>query len=71
VGGMTTEYPILCKACVRWLGSACLSFPNGIPEQILLYGGDHRESLGLEAPFDLDPAKQDEYDEWLRFSPYA
>jgi hypothetical protein len=68
---MTTEYPILCKACRRWMGFACLSFPSGIPESILVYGGDHRKSIGLEAPFELDPEKQAAFDEWMRFSPYA
>ena len=66
---MTTEYPILCKACLRWQGESCLSFPSGIPDSILRYGGDHRQPIGLEGPFDLDPSKQALFDEWLTFAP--
>jgi hypothetical protein len=68
---MTTQMPILCKACLRWRGETCLSFPTGIPEAIIRYGADHRTSIGLEAPFSLDPSKQELFNEWLTFSPYV
>lgn len=73
---MTTEYPILCKACARWhgpgpAGAYCDSFPDGIPEDILPYGADHREPRGRELPFELDPARRDLYQDWLDYSPNA
>jgi hypothetical protein len=69
---MTTQYPTLCRSCVRRVDAVtCLSFPSGIPDEIVRYGADHRESIGLEMPYQLDPTKQYLLDEWLTFSPYA
>jgi hypothetical protein len=68
---VTTELPILCKACSRWQGATCLSFPEGIPEEIIRYGGDHRVSRDGEVPFQLDPARQPFFDLWLRYTPQA
>jgi hypothetical protein len=62
--------PALCDACRHWRGEAtCSSFPSGIPEGILRYGSDHRSSRDGEPPFELDPAKQEAYDLWLRYRP--
>lgn len=61
--------PSLCPACVRWDGTgACTSFPDGIPARILVYGGDHRESIAGEPPFELAPDRREAYDEWLRYA---
>lgn len=69
---MTTELPNLCDACVRYDGAAaCTSFPEGIPEDILVWAHDHRQPIADELPFELDPAKRELYNQWLRFSPHA
>jgi hypothetical protein len=69
--------PNLCNSCTRLIDgtgmssesgqAVCTSFPEGIPEDIILFGDDHRTSLGGEEPFELDPAKRDIYDEWLAY----
>jgi hypothetical protein len=66
--------PVLCLACARWHGQpppgqqsdTCTSFPAGIPPDILVWGADHRTSRAGEPPFELDPARQQHYDDWLR-----
>ena len=71
---MTREYETLCKACRRVrlpFDGTCTSFPDGIPDSIYAYGHDHRESVAGEEPFQLDPARQAFYDEWLANSPWA
>jgi hypothetical protein len=62
--------PALCEACRHWRGDlSCSSFPDGIPEEIIRYGSDHRESRDGEEPFELDPTKREAYDLWLRYRP--
>ena len=69
---MTVELPQLCKACIRFDGlSSCTSFPEGIPESILVWSGDHRTSLAGEPPFEADPAKPEALNDWLAYSPNA
>jgi hypothetical protein len=66
---MTSRVPVLCTACSRYGGrDSCTSFPAGIPADILVLGGDHRTSLAGEPPFELDEARRDDYELWLRFS---
>ena len=70
-----THVPNLCDACRRAIDltggsnedglAVCRSFPDGIPEEIILWGGDHREPIVDEAPFELDPAKRGAFDDWL------
>ena len=60
-----TIVPSLCRACTRWTGKGCPSFPGGIPDEIALHGADHRETLGGEPPFERAPGKDDEYTAWL------
>ena len=67
---MTMMAPLLCTACTRFDGvGACTSFPHGIPEDILVWGGDHRQSIDGEPPFELKPGGEDDLASWLRFSP--
>jgi hypothetical protein len=61
--------PTLCVACTRRVdltgdNPTCTSFPEGIPEEIVTFGADHRTSLAGEPPFELDPERQAEYDDW-------
>ena len=62
--------PTLCEACARrldlseYLGT-CTSFPDGIPEDIGTFGDDHRQSIAGEEPFELDPDRQEAFDDWL------
>ena len=63
--------PTLCVACRHRIGDdpeACTSFPEGIPEGIVAYGEDHRRSIGGEEPFELDPAKDDLFQEWAAYN---
>jgi len=66
---MTTNdrVPTLCVACTRRIGDdpeACTSFPQGIPENIVIYGDDHRRSLAGEEPFELDGERADQFNNW-------
>ena len=59
--------PILCQSCTRPLDpqlDTCTSFPDGIPDDIALFGDSHLESLAGEEPFQLDPAKVDLFRDW-------
>jgi hypothetical protein len=72
---MTTHVPNLCDACARAVDltgestpdgqAVCRSFPFGIPEDIIVWGGDHRQPVAAEAPFELDPERREEFDQWL------
>jgi hypothetical protein len=68
---MTTSSPALCLACQRKIdpGNTCTSFPEGIPDDILLGGADHRVSRHGEQPFLLDPAKMAEFEDFQHFAP--
>lgn len=67
---MTSKLPVLCESCARWrFDLTCSSFPDGIPELIIVYGDDHRESLQGEPPFELDPARRSLFDRWERYRP--
>lgn len=64
---MTTVVPSLCRACLRLRdGVSCDAFPGGIPDEIIRYGGDHRDPTrgdhGLQ--FSLDPGKRQEFEDW-------
>lgn len=40
---MTIRFTTLCVACSRLRPDGkCLAFPDGIPEEIVLFGADHR-----------------------------
>ena len=44
---MTSRMPVICNACTRFnsrLG-ACKAFPKGIPDDIVIFGRDHRTSV--------------------------
>lgn len=43
---MTTRVPVLCIACARYIGKRrCSAFTQGIPEDIVIYGADHRRGF--------------------------
>jgi len=66
---VTTEFPRICDACQRLRGDGvCTSFDQGIPENIYVLGADHRQSIAGEEPFELDPAKQSAYEDWLQWA---
>lgn len=68
---MTTRFPNQCQACQRLTDAqngVCTSFPQGIPRQIFALGADHRQSLGSELPFLLDPARRDLFEQWLQWA---
>lgn len=70
-----THVPNLCDACARAVDltggshpdglAVCSSFPDGIPEDIIVWGGDHRQPIADEPPFELDPAKRAALEDWL------
>lgn len=61
------RFPVLCRACARLDEPGfCMSFPEGIPDDIWTFGRDHRVSISGEPPFELDPARRADYDLWLR-----
>lgn len=66
---MTTEAVALCWSCSRLREDqqTCVAFPRGIPDEIRLFGKDHRRPISGDHGFhyDPDPDKQDERDEWL------
>jgi hypothetical protein len=67
---VTSSLPLLCDACARFDGkNACTSFPDGIPEDILVWSGDHRESRHGEEPFLLAPDGVPAFAVWLEYSP--
>lgn len=67
---MTTSLPLLCAACARFDGqAACTSFPEGIPEDILVWSGDHRQSRAGEEPFLLAEDGDAAFARWLKYSP--
>lgn len=40
---MTIRFTTLCVACSRLRpAGACVAFPDGIPEEIVRFGADHR-----------------------------
>jgi hypothetical protein len=69
---MTTRYPVLCPSCTRYHGDGtCDSFPDAIPQTIIILGYDHREPIDTELPFELDPDNPKAYEIWMRWSPYG
>lgn len=66
---MTTYNPNLCRSCLRLNsdGSTCAAYPDGIPDEIRVFGEDHRMPLpgdhGLRYVFDERKAKDRE--DWL------
>jgi hypothetical protein len=59
----------LCLSCANRKddGNTCAAFPDGIPDTILAFGGDHRESVPGDhgVIFKLDTDKQQLFDDWL------
>lgn len=66
---MTSRLPRLCDSCAHDNGDnqTCTSFPAGIPDEINALGGDHRQTIAGEPPYEPDPAARADYDIWLRF----
>lgn len=54
---MTTRIPNLCRACIHYVpdDGTCDAFPRGVPDDILLLGGDHRTSLGVDNGVVFEP----------------
>lgn len=67
---MTTALPSLCRACIRRSRTrpGCEAFPGGIPDNILLFGGDHRAPWAGDRGLQFVQASGDEalaaYDDW-------
>jgi hypothetical protein len=70
--GGEIHVPNLCDACARLIDPTgetptCTSFPDGIPEDIILWGESHLTSIAGEDPFELDPAKRDLFEQWRNY----
>lgn len=39
---MTSRLPSVCASCAHYDAGKCPAFPKGIPDDIVLWGGDHR-----------------------------
>jgi hypothetical protein len=69
---MTTRYPVLCRACVRFDASAgnCAAFPDGIPSSIVEDGGDHRRPVAGDGGVTFQQADGEEakraFDNWAQ-----
>lgn len=69
---MTTQYPTQCVACVRYRGgTTCDAFARGIPDNILLFGDDHRKPVegdnGVVFKLKDTNEARELFDEWLEF----
>lgn len=63
----------LCLACVHRHGADCDAFPDGIPEEILFEGADHREPYpgdhGIR--FEVRPGRERDLTEYLLWKAQA
>jgi len=58
---MTTRAPNLCRACSHYRGDGkCAAFPGGIPDDILLFGADHRTPVLGDGGIVFDPKSDSE-----------
>ena len=69
---MTTQYPNLCQACRHYRGgTTCAAFPDGIPDNILLFGDDHRKPVEGDNGVTFEVKNTNEarglFEEWLEF----
>ena len=66
---MTTVMPSLCLACRRLKdGNVCAAFPEGIPNNIILYGADHRQPIrgdnGILFEMSARPTAPKAFNDW-------
>jgi hypothetical protein len=65
---VTTYMPNLCGSCVHFDKGKCPAFPKGIPDDILLYGGDHRSLWPQQVGTTVHVLKDGEesfFEDWL------
>jgi hypothetical protein len=66
---MTTNVPSLCASC-RFIkkDGTCAAFPDGIPDDILFWGGDHRGivdgQVGTTTHI-LKDGKEQDFEDWV------
>jgi hypothetical protein len=65
---MTSRTPNLCRACERFnvLHGACEAFPEGIPDDILIFGEDHSKPFAGDHGIRFQPGKSLEQVEALQ-----
>jgi hypothetical protein len=64
---MTTIMPNLCGSCTHYDDGKCEAFPQGIPEDIEVWGGDHRLPVPGQVGavvHELQSGKEQEYEDW-------
>ena len=67
---MTTRLPNLCDSCKHFKRTkgTCVAFPGGIPKDIMLFGGDHREVLPNQkgtTVHELADGKEEAFEDWM------
>ena len=67
-----TELPIICVSCKNYFPrkGTCRAFPKGVPEDIQLEGGDHRQPRegdhGIQ--YEQKPGAQETFKQWASFN---
>ena len=59
--------PTLCDSCLLRTGpDTCDAFPDGIPDEILIFGADHREPVDGDngLVWQYDPNGAESYADW-------
>jgi hypothetical protein len=69
---MTSRMPVLCLACSRYRPQkgTCKAFPDGIPDDIQVFGRDHRTSVngdnGIVFLQGEEPEHREAFEDWKR-----
>lgn len=52
---MTSGAIPICVSCSHWQYGSCTAYPEGIPEEIMIEGFDHRKPFGGEQTENGEP----------------
>lgn len=70
---MTSRMPVICNACARFRSNGtCKAFPEKIPDDIVVFGRDHRTSVNGDDGIVFLQGESDEqkraFTHWKRFN---